>query len=351
MSAGLENQTSPEVLYPETLSQRRLPLNLKRENLPLFDNELQRVIPQTTLLEFCDVRVSPEGILFKGGKMLPQSFAFQANFKRWKLRSRMKFFVNNYLLNKTRAVERDVLWVTDDWSVGYFHWLTDVLSRLYVVRNRLDELMLLLPQMYESIEFVHSSLSCFGVKSVKFIGPNEVLRCRRIVMPSHTAPSGHYNEEIIRGVRKVLLNKYGDSLGTKGDRIYISRGRALKRRIANEEAVEKMLSDHGFQTIYGEDLSFQEQVKICSRAKYLVSNHGAGLTNMLFVTEGANVLELRHQTDRINNCYFTLSSALNLNYFYQTCEAAQGDEDAHSADLIVDQNTFKQNLQLLLKST
>jgi hypothetical protein len=45
-----------------------------------------------------------------------------------------------------------------------------------------------------------------------------------------------------------------------------------------------------FQTIYAEDLSFEQQVKICSRARHLVSNHGAGLTNMLFMPQGASVL-------------------------------------------------------------
>lgn len=343
-------RVEPRLLYPETIVTRRLPLNFRDDNLALFEGELQRVIPHTTLLEFSDVRISSQGILFKDYQMLPQSFAFADNLKRWKLRSRIKFFLTNYVINQTRNVKREVLWITDDWSKGYFHWLTDVLSRLYVMRSRLDEFMLVLPHGYEALEFVRSSLSCFGVKSVEFIKRNEVLRCKKVIMPSHTAPSGHYNEQIIRGVRSVILATYGDSLKKEDDRIYISRGRAPKRRLVNEEAVEEVLRDYDFQTYYAEDLSFEKQVKLCSRANYLVSNHGAGLTNMLFAPEGANVLELRHQTDSVNNCYFTLSSALNLNYFYQTCEAAQSDLEPHSADLVVDVNLLKKNLELLLKS-
>ena len=37
------------------------------------------------------------------------------------------------------------LWITDYWSTGYFHWLTDVLTRLFVVRDRLSDLLLVLP--------------------------------------------------------------------------------------------------------------------------------------------------------------------------------------------------------------
>jgi len=71
---------------------------------------------------------------------------------------------------------------------------------------------------------------------------------------------------------------------------------------------------------------------------------------MLFMPAGTAVLELRNQMDRINNCYFTLSSALGLNYFYQPCAPGNRDEDPHAADLLVDTGALKTNLNLLLGS-
>jgi len=91
------------------------------------------------------VRVSAEGFLFQGLRLLPESFAFPFIMDQWRRRSRLKFFVNNYILRRSRTVEPDVLWIVDDWSSGYFHWLTDVLARLYVMRDRLDDFVLLLP--------------------------------------------------------------------------------------------------------------------------------------------------------------------------------------------------------------
>jgi capsular polysaccharide biosynthesis protein len=303
------------------------------------------------LLELNDVRVSFDGFLFKLLTVLPESFAFPASLKQWKLRSFIKFFTSNYFNRRTREVARDALWTTDDWSYGYFHWLTDALTRLYVVRERLHDFVLLLPSDYESLDFVQASLKCFGVRDVEYVGRNEVLRCRRLFMPTHTAPSGNYNEAIIREVRALLLRGHGDAdYRGEGERIYISRGRAPKRKIVNEDAVREMLETFGFQIIYAEDHSFAQQVHICSRARYLVSNHGAGLTNMLFMPEGASVLELRHHTDAVNNCYFTLSSALNLRYFYQTCLPGEDKQDPHTADLVVDLTTLKANLRLLLEA-
>ena len=69
-------------------------------------------------------------------------------------------------------------------------------------------------------------------------------------------------------------------------------------------------------------------------AKYLISNHGAGLTNMLFMKAGGNVLELRHRGDKHNNCYFSLASTLRLNYYYQLCDSENNIEDAYTANLL-----------------
>jgi hypothetical protein len=76
------------------------------------------------------VGVSAEGVLFRKGKMLPESFALPANRENWKRRTVLKFILNNYLLRRRRQIERERIWVIDDWSLGYFHWLADVLPRL-----------------------------------------------------------------------------------------------------------------------------------------------------------------------------------------------------------------------------
>jgi hypothetical protein len=333
-------------IYPETVARRKLPVNFKQDHLPLFEGELQRVIPESRLLKFRDVLASPEGLLFDGTRILRESFAFPYHLDGWKRRSVLKFLTKNYVFRKRRRIETEALWITDYWSTGYFHWLADALTRLFVVRDRLSDLLLVLPGKFRSFEFVTSSLKAFGVANVDFIESGEFVEFRSLLWPSHTAPSGHYNAAAIRGVRDVLLSIYGDQSG-EGDRLYISRRQAPKRRIVNEDEILPILSEFGFETVLMEELSFEQQVRVCSRARYVVSNHGAGLTNTLFMRDGGSVLELRHQTDRINNCFFTLASALDLNYFYQACPPQNAKADPHEADLLVDPKELEQNLSLL----
>lgn len=338
---------SDPILKPQMVS-RRLPLNFDENDRELFAHELEKVIPETSLLELHDVRVSADGLLFKDGKILKESFAFPFLLDEWKKRSKVKFLASNYLLKKPRKLDKRAFWIVDQWSSGYFHWLSDALSRLALIRADLQDEILLLPHQYAQIDYVQASLKSFDV-NVEYIAPHEVVRCKLLLLPTPIAPSGHFREEIIRDVRQQLLDYFTEPATAHARRVYISRARAPKRRIVNEAEVSAALSKFDFEIIHAEDLGFAEQVRLFSQTRYLVSNHGAGLTNMLFMQSGGSVLELRHKTDRVNNCYFTLASALNLNYFYQTCDPVPDLEDAHTADLLVDIEQLNRNLEELTR--
>jgi capsular polysaccharide biosynthesis protein len=170
-------------------------------------------------------------------------------------------------------------------------------------------------------------------------------------MPSPTAPTGNYNEDLIRGLRSLYHDLYQDTQYSSTDgKVYISRGKAQRRKITNEEEVIAVMKEFGFETIYFEDHSFEQQAKIAMNARYIVSNHGAGLTNMLFMGSGSSVLELRKRGDAHNNCYFALASALELKYFYQICDPENPGEDAHRANLIVDGKLLRRNIEKMLSN-
>jgi Glycosyltransferase 61 len=345
---GAKRETATATdLCPQITVTRQPPANLRENDLELFSHELGKTIPPTQLLRLDNVRITAQGILIRGGKILPESFAFPFQRDQWKTRSVIKLLGQSYLFNKVREIREEVVWLTDVWSTGYFHWLADVLSKLYVIRDLATKRIVLLPHAYANFDFVHASLKAFEVENVQFIGADEVVRCQTVLLPTPVAPSGHFRDDIIKGVRRELLGHFGSDLAGTGRRVYISRERAPKRRIANEAEVRAVLQKFDFETIQAEDLTFEDQVRLLSQARYLISNHGAGLTNMLFLNSGGSVLELRHQTDRINNCYFIFASALDLKYFYQNCEPLHPGEDPHTADLVVDRDELAQTITLM----
>ena len=339
------------VLLPASRVRRRLPHNFDPADLPLFEHELEHELPATRLLELNDVGVTPDGMLFKGRRILPESFSSPVIMRHFlgRRRSVLKFFVTNRLVRRRRRLAGARLWVTDDWSYGYFHWLADALPRLYAARDTAARTTLLLPAGFDRKEFVTASLKLFPLGGVEYLREGEVAFCERLIVPTHTAPSGHYREDVARGLRDLFAAGFGAGGGAPAaERVYISRGRAPKRRVANEPELLDALAEFGFRVVHFEEQPFAEQVRIAQGARLLVSNHGAGLTNMLFMPAGGSVLELRRAGERERNWFFNLANAMHLTYFYQNCPPADAADDAHSGDVHVDPHLFRENLKLML---
>lgn len=349
----LEIVTEPsQILCDEALSVRRLPANFDEQDKTLFEHELNKLIPVTQLLELNHVNVSSDGIVFSAGRILAESFGYRNQFIRWaNFSNLLRFFLCNYAFKIRQRLDSKALWIIDNWGSAYFHWLLDALPRLYVIREQLAHSTLLLPESFKASGYILPSLAPFAIRDIKFIGNKQVFHCRELLVPSHTAPSGHYNESVIRGLRQLYTDYYGRMQDvSSSDKVYISRGKAKARRVINEKDVIAVLKEHGFRVVLFEDCPFEQQVKIILNARYVVSNHGAGLTNILFLPPGSSVFELRKRGDSHNNCYFALASALDLKYYYQLCKPENPDEDAFSADVYVDLELFRKNLELMLAS-
>jgi hypothetical protein len=340
------------ILCPETVSTRKLPANFDDADINLFRHELKVLIPQTQLLALADVNISSDGIIFRRNRILAESFNYRHEFRSWaNPRNLVKFLARNYGCRTRKQYDSQALWITDNWGNAYFHWLTDALPRLYVIRDRLTDSTLLLPESCRNSQYVASSLAAFNINKVDYIDPLEVVHCRKLLVPSHTAPSGNYNEGIVRGLRQLYWNYYNkpDRDAWSG-KVYISRAKARRRRIINEEEVIGVVKEYGFSVFTFEDYSFEEQVKIMLTARFVVANHGAGLANMLFLSEKSQVLELRKRNDSRNNCYFALASGLNLEYYYQLCRTEDQGSDEGWANIVVDVKELRRNLLRMLGS-
>jgi capsular polysaccharide biosynthesis protein len=103
-----------------------------------------------------------------------------------------------------------------------------------------------------------------------------------------------------------------------------------------------------------DQFSYEEQIAICSKIKYLVSPHGAGLTNILFMSEGTKMLEMatKPHEEKLVTDYYKLADMLDIKYFYQECMVGENSQvkDFHHGSLLVDLERLEKNLQLMLKN-
>jgi Glycosyltransferase 61 len=102
-----------------------------------------------------------------------------------------------------------------------------------------------------------------------------------------------------------------------GRRIYVTRGRRRNNRIVrNEPEVTEMLADRGFTVVDTGTLSVAEEIRTFAEAEWIVGPHGAALTNLLFASPGASVIEL-FAPDYVNPSYWKLVDCIpGLGYRY-----------------------------------
>jgi len=238
---------------------------------------------------------------------------------------------------------------------NYYHWMCEPIFRLWMVKEKLQNLILLLPDYYKNSDFIMGSLEPFGIKNIFFIPAQKSLHIGNLCMPQIKPLVDSYHVYQLNEIRQFYLayvtkdKKLSINLG---ERLYISRRKASKKKIVNEEELEKVLIQYNFTIINNEDYSFLQQVSLFSNAKFLVSIHGAGLTNMIFMKENSNIFEFHKKRtngkDWYSPAFWYLADSLVFAYYHQICNPTDLNDDYFNANLIVDLEVFELNLKLML---
>ncbi len=75
-------------------------------------------------------------------------------------------------------------------------------------------------------------------------------------------------------------------------RIYVSRQKADSRRVQNYHEIEPLLQKHAITPVYLEHIPAVEQINLFAKAELVVSEHGAGLVNAMYMRPGATMVEI-----------------------------------------------------------
>lgn len=189
---------------------------------------------------------------------------------------------------------------------NHSHWLTAHMPRLLLLREQglLDQ-VILPPERSATID---DSLRLLGLKPEDFqsYDPDRPL----IVDELTILGTDRFRPELLQMVPEA----YGVHEAPAPHRkVFISRLRAARRRLVNEEEVWKLLEPQGFERVLMEDLSFEEQVRLMRETAVLAAPHGAGLTNMMFCPKGADIIEIA-DLGFPNPNFYALAAAMGHRY-------------------------------------
>jgi len=176
---------------------------------------------------------------------------------------------------------------------NYYHFLMDALTRLGVLAQAPS---IAPPERWyvtQRLRFQRELLDLFGVTTEQRVDADEHphVRAQTLVVPGPPAMTEKNPPWAVEFLRGTLLPAAGPS----GPRtpIYVTRGpSANNRSVTNEAEVRALLSERGFVSVDPGTMSVVEQVRAFADAPVVVAPHGAALTNLMFMSPGAAVVEL-----------------------------------------------------------
>jgi hypothetical protein len=334
------------MIYDSEIVTRTPPKNFIKEDLCLFEHEFSHKTLQSFFASYSNVIVTCHGIMISKFKFIKESIVGYDEFKKYKWR----YLLSVFLKSKKIDISEDstVVLTFDRYSIGYYHFMADCLPRLIESSQYYDKGVFVFPENFKS-GFFKEIIDSFNLKNIVYLPKDRYIKARNLIMPSPIAKSGNYNPENIKKLSDHLIRNFDlKQQVVDSDKIFISRQKANWRYLNNEAEVQNLLIKYGFKIVCLEDYSFKEQLTMMRNANHVISSHGAGLTNCMFMNPRGTVLELRKKGDRDNNCYYSLACACGLYYYYQQCEYIDR-RVGNYFDLTVDLELLEKNVKSMLE--
>jgi capsular polysaccharide biosynthesis protein len=329
-----------------------LPVNIDTKSLPLFKPYTEYKIDPLCIKKLKNVFVTYSGLAVnKKGLVKESHHDYSDMYDLWLDEvSRSGRDVNDHPDNLIELDDDNTYLLIHHPWYNYYHWICESILRLWMVKAR-NKMILLLPDFYQKSDFIMGSLEPFKLQKIYFIPEGKSVFVKNLCLPQIKPICDSYHVDELKEIRHYYLN-YVNSIKkiniNLGEKIYLSRKKAARKKVVNESEVEEILGKYDFNTVYNEDYSFLEQVSIYSNAKYLVSIHGSGLTNMLFMKEGSYILELHKRVtntlDHPSFVFWYQAAVLEFQYYHQLCEPISEIDNYFTGDFNVNIEMLKKNL-------
>lgn len=207
------------------------------------------------------------------------------------------------------------------------HWFLDVLPRLHLLHQsglfkQVD--WFLVPSTRYSYQT--ETLELLGIPKEKIISGEQFTHIAADKIIASTAPRGNHTlvpQWLITYMRAAFLpaivSTEEQPVQAEGPFLFISRKDSNVRNILNEDELQQVLGQYGFNTIVSSKLSIADKVNLFSKAKFILSPTGAGLISMLFCQPGTKLVEIFNEGFVIEP-FYDIATKLDLDYKYIICK-------------------------------
>ena len=304
--------------------------------------------PLLKIYSFPETRVSILGVLSSKGLILPYNLPIENLAQTIILISAYKKLIFQRSSHEFKSGSY-ILFFNPFSHSNIAHWLTEALVRIWLCKDIIQKNDQFLIPRSSMTEFAIDSIRALGFKNECKIHDTSKFIYERVKVINSNGRQTEFDPCLVE-IRKNILAKTNNSIMSKENPyvLYVKRHKTSKRKILNEEEMIDLLkSQFEIKVIEASQMSFSQQVLEFSKAWCVISMHGAALSNMIWMKEGAHVIELykdlRSYDGNIygppnspSSWYSRLSALMNLNYHLFQCNPPANHSKMAVSPFIVD---------------
>lgn len=295
-------------------------------------------IQESFAVEIEDVMLEPERLLGirAGRQVVEQTVMYKFD--------RQYPYILPYLLRPAKATQlKQGIWYDGSATRNYYHHLVDALISLEQLKHSklpADIPLLITRKMYDTVYFQYLYQRSPQLQKLNWyvVGNQEWVHVEKLYK-LQTAPFQRQAWQTMRGLyampakqawRKVFLNRDRKRYG---------------RYLDNEAEVVAMLKRHGFEEVFAENLTIEEQATLFQETTYLVALHGAGLIQQFFMNyKQAHIIEIM-PLNYLKPLYYWQAYTLGIHYFDVIVGGLMRDGKEYPVDVVRLEEAVKRMLE------
>ena len=223
-----------------------------------------------------------------------------------------------------RVIEKAIM-MLDQASYNYYHLTIEILARLAYIDSmpEFEDYPLLIDRcVWETAQFreLINKVNMYNHEII-LIDDLEMCEIHSLVvvspcawMPSNVKIGYEYEAkdymvsgQAMRRVRSRLVEK--ETVGER--KIFISRMNTNNARLTNEVQIREIFRKFGFEIVYPEKMTLEEQIELFKNCSHVAGATGAAFTNILYCQEGTHIICIIPNSTNFYG-YSTMAYLLNL---------------------------------------
>ena len=121
----------------------------------------------------------------------------------------------------------------------------------------------------------------------RYVKSNELIWSNSLALPHPSKTLKNIFEGLLKEV-DFLKEEYEPWSGN----IMLMRKKGGVRSVSNYNEIVVWAESNGFKVVIAEDYSVKDQISLFAKCNTLISVHGAGMSNIVFMKKGGKVIEL-----------------------------------------------------------